>query len=140
MLLKIRDTQNPMSASILKLPSQKRKQINTKPLTALRVKNHTEGILTDAHPYKGLRIRANKNGTKTYFYRYRMDNRLKQIKLGTYPGMTLSEAREALLVNRKLREKSLDPRMVMEERKQQLKNQLSKQNLGRLNQKCNKAQ
>ncbi len=108
-----------MTADIVKLPTQRRKQTNTKPLTALKVKNHKAGFLSDAHPYQGLRLRANKNGTKTWMYRYRSGDKLKQIKLGTYPGMELAEAREALLGQRKLKEQNKDPRMVSRQKKKE---------------------
>ncbi|MBC8386222.1 MAG: integrase arm-type DNA-binding domain-containing protein [Gammaproteobacteria bacterium] len=106
-----------MTADIVKLSTHRRKQTNTKPLTALRVKNHKSGILSEAHPYKGLRLRANKNGTKTWMYRYRSGGNLKQIKLGTYPGMELSEARRALIEQRKFKELHQDPRRVALQKK-----------------------
>ena len=108
-----------MTAHIVKLPARKRKLLNTKPLTALRVKNHKFGIISDAHPYQGLRIRANKNGTKTWMYRYRSGDKLKQIKLGTYPGMELAEAREALTEQKKLKEQHQDPRRVALQKKKE---------------------
>jgi len=107
-----------MAADILKLPTQSRKQssgmhaASKKPITAFAVKNHKAGILADAHPYQGLRLRANANGTKTWTYRYRAGDKLKQIKLGTWPGMELAEARAAFLSQRKLRESNRDPRSV----------------------------
>ncbi len=111
-----------MTADIVKLPTRKRKHLNTeplntKPLTALKVKNHKSGIICDAHPYKGLRLRGNKNGTKTWMYRYRSGEKLKQIKLGTYPGMELTEAREALTEQKKLKEQHQDPRRVARQKK-----------------------
>ncbi|MEJ1408626.1 MAG: integrase family protein [Candidatus Sedimenticola sp. (ex Thyasira tokunagai)] len=118
-----------MTADIVELrtqarkPSKRRNPANAKPLTALQVKNHKSGVLTDAHPYKGLRLRANKNSTKTWTYRYRSGDKLKQIKLGTYPGMELAEAREALLEQRKLREQHQDPRRVHEQKKQAMREQ-----------------
>jgi hypothetical protein len=85
-----------VTAHIVNLPVRQRKQLNTKSLMALKVKNHKPGIIPDAHPYLGLRLRGNKNGTKTWMYRYRAGKKLKQIKLGTYPGMELAEASKAL--------------------------------------------
>ncbi|MCP4996414.1 MAG: integrase arm-type DNA-binding domain-containing protein [Gammaproteobacteria bacterium] len=118
-----------MTADIVELrtqsrkPSKQRGPTNVKPLTALQVKNHKSGVLSDAHPYKGLRLRANKNGTKTWMYRYRSGDKLKQIKLGTYPGMELAEAREALLEQRKLKERHQDPRRVLEQKKREIREQ-----------------
>jgi len=108
-----------VTADIVRLPRQRRKQTNTKPLTALKVKNHKTGVLSDAHPYQGLRLRANKNATKTWTYRYRSGDKLKQIKLGTYPGIELAEAREALVEQRKLKEQNKDPRMVSRQKKKE---------------------
>ncbi len=105
-----------MTADIVELPKRRRNQADTRPLTTLKIKNHKSGFLSDAHPYKGLRVRANKNGTKTWMYRYRVGDKLKQIKLGTYPGMELSEAREAFLAQRKLREQHEDPRQVAQQK------------------------
>ena len=84
----------------------------SRPLTALQVKRHNVGILSDAAPHQGLRLRANKNGSKTWTYRYRIAGKLKQLKLGSFPAMTLAEARGALLTQKKLREENLDPRRV----------------------------
>lgn len=111
-----------MTAEIIELPQRPRKakpRSMVKPLTALQVKRHTEGTLTDVHPHQGLRLRANKNGTKTWSYRYRVGSKLRQIKLGTYPGMELAEARQALIEQRRLREQNRDPRRVAAERKRE---------------------
>ena len=112
-----------MTADIVELPKRRRNPANIKPLTSLKVKNHKSGFLSEAHPYKGLRVRANKNGTKTWMYRYRVGDKLKQIKLGTYPGMELSEAREEFLAQRKLREKHEDPRQVAQQKKEETRQQ-----------------
>ncbi|MCP4274778.1 MAG: integrase arm-type DNA-binding domain-containing protein [Gammaproteobacteria bacterium] len=113
-----------MTADIVKLPSPSRKKKpKAKPLNVLQVKHHKEGTLSDAHPHKGLRVRANKNGTKTWIYRYRAGNKLRQIRLGSYPGMDLAEAREAYIEQRRLREQSQDPRRVAAERKKEAERQ-----------------
>ncbi|MFJ0260986.1 tyrosine-type recombinase/integrase [Acinetobacter baumannii] len=43
----------------------------------------------------GLRVSCGKTGKKSFFYRYRspVDDSIKQYKIGTYPEMTLAEAR-----------------------------------------------
>jgi len=84
----------------------------SRPLTALQVKRHDAGVLSDAAPHQGLRLRANKDGSKTWTYRYRSAGKLKQLKLGSFPAMSLAEARGALLDQKKLREKNLDPQRV----------------------------
>lgn len=84
---------------------------SSKPLDVLTVKHHKEGVLADAAPYRGLRLVANKNGTKTWIYRYRdPDSKLRQMKLGDYPYMGLAEARAALLEQRVVKNKHGDPR------------------------------
>ena len=118
-----------VTASIVNLPTHSRKQESlkqgpAKPLTALKVKNHKEGVIADAHPYRGLRLRANKNGTKTWFYRYKLDGKQKQIKLGLYPGVELAEAREALIEQRKIRDQHQDPRLLVEQKKAVARKQL----------------
>ncbi len=70
-----------------------------KALTALSVKRLKSGYLSDTHPHGGLRLVVNKSGSKTWIYRYRspIDNKLKQVKLGLYPTMELSQARAELI-------------------------------------------
>lgn len=101
-------------------PSRKAKPVKVaKSLTALQVKHHSEGTLADTAPHQGLRLRANKDGSKTWTYRYRAAGKLKQIKLGIYPGMGLAEARETLLEQKKLRGQNLDPQRVAANRKRE---------------------
>ncbi|HOY22862.1 MAG TPA: Arm DNA-binding domain-containing protein [Cellvibrio sp.] len=84
---------------------------SSKPLDALTVKRHKEGVLADTAPHRGLRLKANKNGTKTWVYRYKVaGDKLRQIKLGSYPSMTLSEARAAYIKQKSIRETHGDPR------------------------------
>ena len=106
-----------------------------KPLTALAVKNHRVGFISDVAPYSGLRVRANKNGTKTWIYRYRAGLKLKQIKLGTWPGMELSEARRALLKLRASKEQNIDPqdafkKAYLESQKQSLSDSVDNYTFG----------
>ena len=113
----------------IKPPANRSKQSPSKPLTALKVKNHKSGFIADAHPYRGLRLRANKNGTKTWMYRYRhqVGGGLKQIKLGIYPGMDLAEAREEFAKQRKLRQQHKDPQLVAKQKKAEARIELLKQ-------------
>jgi integrase len=99
-----------------------------RPLTALAVKNHRSGFLADSHPYQGLRLRANVNGTKTWMYRYRLGEKLKQIKLGTWPGMDLAEAREVFLKQRKFREANQDPRLIAARAKAKMQESVAEEN------------
>lgn len=68
--------------------------------------------LTDDGEHRGLRLTVNQDGSKTWVYRYNdlAGGPKKQIKLGSYPGVTLSEARQRLREKRKLREVGADPR------------------------------
>lgn len=89
-----------------------------KALDALTVKRHKTGVLSDTAPHKGLRLVANKSGSKTWIYRYRnSEGKLKQIKLGEYPTMLLAEARSALLEQRAIRNEHGDPREFKKEKK-----------------------
>lgn len=104
-----------MASNVIGIPTSshsKRFAELSRPLTALQVKLHNVGVLSDASPHQGLRLRANKDGSKTWTYRYRSERKLKQLKLGSFSAMSLAEARGALLEQKKLREKNLDPQRV----------------------------
>jgi integrase len=90
-----------------------------KPLNALSVKSLKSGYLADTHPHSGLRLVVNKSGSKTWIYRYRspIDNKLKQIKLGGYPAMSLNQARVTLIGLKADREAGID----LQERKREKK-------------------
>lgn len=65
-------------------------------LTSSIVKKHKAGVLSGTSPHVGLRLVANKNGTKPWLYRYRTPRPeycLKQMKLDDYLTMNLAEAR-----------------------------------------------
>jgi integrase len=91
--------------------------INRKPLSALAVKNLKSGFLSDTPPNAGLRIIVNKSGSKSWIYRYRVDSKLKQIKLGNYPSVDLKEARSLLADKKKLR--TVENKDPLEERNKQ---------------------
>lgn len=86
-----------------------------KPLTALAVKNVKSGFLSDTPPNSGLRIIVNKSGSKSWVYRYRIDGKLKQMKLGNFPAMDLKEARTELAAKKKLR--TVENKDPLEERR-----------------------
>jgi len=91
---------------------------SNKPLDALTVKRHKEGVLADVPPHQGLRLKVNKSGAKVWMYRYRTsDRRLLQIKLGDYPSMGLSDARAAFLEQRAIRNTHGDPKQFAAEQK-----------------------
>jgi integrase len=91
--------------------------INRKALSALAVKNLKSGFLSDTPPNGGLRIIVNKSGSKSWIYRYRVDSKLKQIKLGNYPSVDLKEARSLLADKKKLR--TVENKDPLEERNKQ---------------------
>lgn len=91
-------------------------------LTSAIVKKHRIGVLSDTSPHVGLRLVANKNGTKTWLYRFRTprpEYRLKQMKLGDYPAMSLAEARIEHIKQRAIRNKEGDPVKLAQEVKRQ---------------------
>jgi hypothetical protein len=66
-------------------------------LIVTQIKNLKTGILTDAGPYRGLRMQASSAG-KSWFYRYRnREGKNRQLKLGMFPFMSLAEAREKVV-------------------------------------------
>lgn len=62
----------------------------------------------------GLRLTATESN-RSWIYRYRLQTgRLRQIKLGELRNMDLTQAREAWLVQKKLRDNMQDPRVEKE--------------------------
>lgn len=58
----------------------------------------------------GIRIRA--GGSKVFFYKYRFDGKLRFLKLGTYPHVSLADARQKYGDAYKLRKNGMDPIFV----------------------------
>jgi Arm domain-containing DNA-binding protein len=84
-----------------------------KVLTALACGRLQSGTLTDARS-PGLRLVATA-GKKSWIYRYRLQTGpLRQFKLGEFARMTLAEARELWAEQKKIRDRSLDPRIEKE--------------------------
>src|SRR5207249_3813079 len=82
----------------------------SKVLTALACERLQSGTLTDARS-PGLRLVAT-GGKKSWIYRYRLHRGpLRQFKLGEFTRMTLAEARKAWAEQKKIRDRSLDPRI-----------------------------
>lgn len=59
----------------------------------------------------GLVLRIGHGGTKTWYYRFRWQGKGKKIKLGVYPWVTISQARQAALENADLVSQGIDPRV-----------------------------
>lgn len=75
-------------------------------------------VLADDPPFDGLRLKANKNNSKTWIYRYRTkppEKKLKQMKLGAYPQMSLAEAREEVQKQKSIRFTHDDPAIYKKE-------------------------
>ncbi len=58
---------------------------------------------------KGLYLRIGPSGAKSWIYRYRIDGQRHDLGLGPYPEITLAEARDRALQQRKLRLDGHDP-------------------------------
>lgn len=71
-------------------------------LSALAIKKMKAGDAdkSDIGEYIGLRVTCSKAGAKSFVYRYRspIDNSLKKITLGSFPVMSLAEARVSLVL------------------------------------------
>ena len=90
------------------------KPITNKAIEALTAK---KGVLSDTGENKGLRVACGKTGRKTFTYRYRspeLDGKLVQIKLGTFPNISLEEARIKLRELKSLRDSGICPKSQME--------------------------
>jgi len=90
-------------------------------LTDTQVKNaklpegKTEHTLTDL-PGLYLRLRGNRDGsiTKAWLYRYKTHGETKRMSLGTYPNMTLADARTELSEQQKILSTGIDPQSAKE--------------------------
>ncbi len=90
------------------------KSITNKTLEALTAK---KGVLSDTGENRGLRIACGKTGRKTFTYRYRSpesDGKLVQIKLGTFPDMSLEQARIKLREMKAMRDGGVCPKADLE--------------------------
>ena len=73
---------------------------NNKPLSFRAIDSMKPGSrdLSDAGEYRGLRVSCGVAGTKSFYYRYKspLTGKLIQMKLGAFPVMSLSDARQEL--------------------------------------------
>ena len=73
---------------------------STRGITDLAIRQMKKGAadLTDIGENQGLRVAKGKTGLTSFIYRYRSpsDGRLKQVKIGAYPAISLAEARMEL--------------------------------------------
>jgi hypothetical protein len=78
-------------------------------LTTTQIKNLKVGILTDVGPYRGLRLSATLAG-KSWIFRYKnFEGKIKQLKLGIFPSLSLADAREEIAQYKQMRLKGTDP-------------------------------
>ncbi len=78
-----------------------------KKFTSIIIKNLKKpGIYTD---YDGLRLRVTKSGNKQWIYRYRWYGKTKDMGLGSFPDISLAEARKKRDQNKILILKDIDP-------------------------------
>ena len=70
---------------------------NSKPLSSMALKAMKPGdkVLVDTGENRGLRMRCGNGGTKTFFYRYKspVSQKLTQVIIGRFPGVSLADAR-----------------------------------------------
>jgi len=87
-------------------------------LTAKSVEKLVRSIQDGMHnDGDGLYLRIRKSGSASWIYRYRFSGKLRDMGLGSYPEVTLAEARDAAADARKLARTGSDP---LEERKRLL--------------------
>lgn len=87
-----------------------------KQLTAIAVRNiKLNHVLTDTGDYSGLRVKRTARGT-SFLYRYKnFEGKMKQIRLGVYPEMSLVQAREELQKFKAIRASGKDPQEYIAE-------------------------
>lgn len=90
-----------------------------KALTDAAVRKAKAGTNLSDGACPGLRIAANAkvSGRGAWFYRYKAQNKLKQVKLGDYPGMGLAEARARWDELRNLKSQGVDPQAFVKDQK-----------------------
>ncbi len=103
---------------------------NTKPLSfrAIDSLKSDSRDLSDAGEYRGLRVTCGRAGTKTFFYRYKspLTGKLVQMKIGSFPSMSLSDARQELEHLKSVRNSNRCP--ATEKRDAELVEQEAKEN------------
>ena len=63
--------------------------------------------MSDSH---GLCIEINPNGSKLWRHRYRFNNKATMVSLGTYPEISILDARQARNRNKQLLKQGLNPK------------------------------
>ncbi len=90
----------------------------------------------DIGEYVGLRVHCGKTGMKTFFYRYRspVDDSIKQYKIGTFPQVSLAEARIELSRLKAERNQGFCPKQKREQEKlqRQIEQELAQKDISQL--------
>jgi integrase len=82
------------------------------PLTSVQIKNARPSAKPNAMfdgMERGLHLLVQPNGTKTFRLKIKIDGKDRRLTLGTFPNMTLAEAREEASKNKKLVKQGIDP-------------------------------
>jgi len=80
----------------------------------------------DGHT-KGLGLRITPTGTKTFFYRYRFNGRIRRFTIGRFPGISLSEARKRVLKLKVKVNDGIDPQAEKQKKRQKTEPQTFKE-------------
>ncbi len=98
---------------------------NNKPLSfrAIDSMKPVSRDLSDTGEYRGLRVYCGTAGTKTFYYRYKspLTGKLVQMKLGAFPTMSLSDARQELEGLKSIRKSGRCPATEKREGEQAIK-------------------
>lgn len=98
---------------------------NNKPLStmALKAMKPSDKVFVDTGENRGLRIRCNEKGTKTFFYRYKspISQKLTQVVIGRFPATSLSSARLQLHDLKTIKDSGRCPATEAKAEKQRLK-------------------
>jgi len=88
---------------------------------AIEVMKPSDKVKIDTGEYSGLRVACGTTGKKTFIYRYRSPttDKITQIKIGTYPQVSLSKARVELRNLKELRSTGVCPKSYFKEQKEQ---------------------
>lgn len=100
---------------------QGNKPLTTKAIEAMKPNDPDKA---DIGEYRGLRVTCGLTGKKTFFYRFNDINnnrKQKQVKLGVFPILSLSQARVYFLELKRLRQQGICPATRLREERNQLK-------------------
>nr|MBA3478762.1 DUF4102 domain-containing protein [Lautropia sp.] len=80
-------------------------------MTDLTVKTRKPGLYADAGPdrVRGLYLRVSPRGVRYFFIRYMLKGRRRDLGLGSYPELSLADARAKAIEARRLKSQDIDP-------------------------------